>query len=171
MSNPVIPLNIPNARIRIADREGVMAQHIARFITDVTRRLGGQREDFIQTARSTALESQAMVLAILKGITTGYSQSPSQPLSYAPATTTTADIAIAQHTRSTAAATIIAGTVAGVTRGSVYYVYYDDAGNAGGAVTFHATTDVTILTAAGRRIVGAVHVDNVSPSGGTAGET
>jgi hypothetical protein len=167
MTNPVIPLNIPNARIPVVDERRLAPQHMARFFTDLVRRLGGQRSDYIQEGRNAALETQAMMLAVLRGIATGYYHTPSDPLDFTATGQTTATITIAQHTRSTAAATIKAGTVSGVTRGFVYFVYYDDAGNAGGTVTFHATTDVSILTSAGRRVVGAIHVQDPSPASST----
>lgn len=167
MTNPIIPLDYPNARVRVVDKGGLFERHIVRLVTDIINRLGGQREDYVREARAKALEAEAMMRALTRGLTTGYYHTPAEDeiLSYTDASTTTATITVAEHTRSTAAATIEAGSVSGVTRGSVYYVYYDDAGNAGGAVTFAASTDVSILTAAGRRTIGAIYVEPPAPTG------
>jgi hypothetical protein len=166
VTNPIIPLDIPNARVPLTERRGIMPQHIVRFLTDLVRRLGGERRDYVREARTRAYESEAMVLALLRGISTGYYHTPSNPLSYTASSTTTATINVAQHTRSTAAATIQAGSVANVARGQVHYVYYDDVGNAGGAVTFASATSVANLTAAGRKLVGAIYVEEPTPTGG-----
>ena len=168
MANEIIPLDIPNARVPVVDKHGVLAKHIVRLITDIIRRLGGQRQDYVQQARAAALESQAMVLAVLRGVSAGYYHTPSNPLSFTATSATQATIVIAEHTRSTAASTIAAGTILSVSRGAVYYVYYDDAGNAGGSVSFSATTSVASLTTAGRKLVGAIYVDTPTPTGGTA---
>jgi hypothetical protein len=170
MSNAVIKLDTPNPRVAVIERGAqIFAPHIIRLITDIIRRLGGQRSDFVQEARNAAFANRAMLRALTRGITTGYYHTPAedQILDFTPTSATTATITIAQHTRSTAAATIAAGSVTGVTRGATYYVYYDDAGDAGGTVTFNATTDVSGLTTAGRKTVGAIYVENPSPTGGT----
>lgn len=169
MTNPVIGLDFPNPRIAVVSKEGLLfVPHILRLVTDIIRRLGGQRADHVREARVMALVGQAMMRAVTFGIATGYYHAPSEDeiLSYAATSSTLATISVAQHTRSTAAATIQAGSVTGVTRGLVYYVYYADAGNAGGAVTFAATTDVSILTVAGRRTIGAIYIEPTPPTGG-----
>ena len=167
MANPIIPLDVPNPRVPVVDKQGIMALHVVRFLVDVVRRLGGQRQDYIQSARAAALESQAMVLAVLKGVTTGYHHVPAHPLTAAATSASLATITVAEHTRSTAAATIATGTVTGVARGQVHFVYYDDAGDAGGTVTFAATTSVASLTTAGRKLVDAIYVEPTPPTGGT----
>lgn len=169
MSNPIIPLDIPPAHVRPLDDGRFFERHLVRLITDIVRRLGGQRADYIRQARSAALAAQAMTRALARGLTTGYYHTPAEDeiLAYTVTSATLATITIAQHTRSTAGATIVAGSVTGVTRGETYYVYYSDAGDAGGAVTFLATTDVSVLTAAGVRVVGAIYVEEPAPTGGT----
>lgn len=168
MSNTPIPLDMPNLRIGIIDSPGgLMTSPFGRLITDIIRRLGGQRVDFVQDARTIAYENQAMVLAILRGITLGYYHNPANPLDFTATTATTATITVSAHTRSTAASPLQAGSVATpVARGATYYVYYADAGNLGGAVTYLATTDVSGLTTAGRKLVGAVYVENPAPAAG-----
>ena len=167
MANPIIPLDYPNLRLPgVAPQTGFLERHISRLLTDIVRRLGGQREDHVREARAAALETQAMTLAVLRGVTTGYYHTPAHPLTYTSTSETAATITIAAHTRSTASATIAAGTVTGVTRGAVNYVYYDDAGNAGGTVTFYATTSVASLTTAGRKVVDAIFVEGPPPSPG-----
>lgn len=168
MSNSLIKLDIPNSTIRLVSKDGLPERHFLRLLTDIILRLGGQRHDYLQSARKAALESEAMVRALTAGLTTGYYHTPAETaiLSFTATSETLAAIAIAEHTRSTASATIEAGSVTGVTRGSVYYVYYDDAGNAGGSVTFAATTNVATILAAGRRTVGAIFVEPPLPNGG-----
>lgn len=169
MSNAVIKLDIPNARIPVLERDRLLTKPMVQFFTDLVRRLGGQRTDFVAEARGVTLANQAMLRALTFGITTGYYHTPSEAdiLDFTPTSATTATITVAEHTRSTAAAIIQAGSIAGVTRGLTYYVYYDDVGNAGGAVTFAATTDVSILTVAGRKTISALYVAPPSPAAGT----
>jgi hypothetical protein len=70
-------------------------------------------------------------------------------------------VTILEHTRSDAAAPIAAGFV-DVSRGEEnsagvrYFIFYDDPGSAGGAVTFQASADPA--AAAPYRVVGVVHV-------------
>jgi hypothetical protein len=168
VSNPLINLDIPNAAIRVVDRGGKFERHVVRLFTDIIRRLGGQREDHVREARATAFEAEAMLRAAMFGMTTGYYHTPaeSQILDYEATSASSATITVAEHTRSTAAATLAAGSVTGVTRGQTYYVYYDDAGNAGGSQTYLASTDVSVVTAAGRRVIGALYVEPAPPTGG-----
>lgn len=170
MSLTPIPLDFPDARVAVVDQKGVMALPLLRLLVDIIRRLGGQRRDYVAAARNTALANQAMLRATMAGVPTGYYHTPSedQILDFTATSPTTATITIAQHTRSTAAATIQAGSVAGVTRGEAYFVYYNDAGNAGGAVTFFASTSVADVIAVGRKLVGAIYVAEPPPSGGAA---
>jgi hypothetical protein len=167
MSNPVIKLDFPNPQAVVVDRKRFFDKQILRLLIDVVRRLGGQRADFVQQARATSLETEAMVRALLAGAPTGYTLTPSNPLGFASTSTTEATISVAAHTRSSAASTIAAGSITGVTRGAVYYVFYSDAGNLGGAVTFVASSSVADATAAGMRIVGAIYVEPTPPTGGT----
>lgn len=167
MANPIIPLDYPNLRLPgVMPQTGLFERHIGRLLTDLIRRLGGQREDHVREARAAALESQAMMLAVLRGASTGYYHTPAHPLSYEATSETAATVSVASHTRSTAGATIAAGSVAGVTRGAVNFIYYDDAGNAGGTVTFYATTSAASLSTAGRKIVDAIYVEGPPPSPG-----
>ena len=170
LANPVIPLDIPQPGTPLTRRDGVMTSHAARLLHDIVRRTGGQRSDFIQEARNVALETQALVTLLVQGLIPEYATlTPATGLLSATATSSTlATISVAAHTRSTASAAIQAGSVAGVTRGSVYYVYYSDPTNAGGAVTFAATTSATVLSAAGNKLVGALYVEPPAPTGGVS---
>lgn len=161
MPNARIKLDVPSSRVVAVDRRGYFERHVSRVLTDIIARLGGPRDDFVQSGRRAALESEAMVRAVIAGLATGYYHTPAESsiLDFTPTSDTTATITVAEHTRSTAAATIEAGEVLSVTRNLVYYVYYTDGGDAGGAVTFNATTDVSDLLGASTRTVGAIFVE------------
>lgn len=81
---------------------------------------------------------------------------------------TDARITISAHTRVYSDGTSVAvnaGLVTGLAYTTTYYVYYDDATFAGGAVTYAATTsDVTAAQTGGRHLVGSV----LTPASGAA---
>lgn len=86
----------------------------------------------------------------------------------------TATITIAAHTRKYNDATSVAvngGTVTGLAFSTVYYIYYDDATRAGGAVTYNATTNPNTAlpgAATGRHYCGDVTTP-ADGGGGTSG--
>lgn len=147
----------------ITDQTLRPAHHFHRWISDVTRRLGGPDDDAVELALIAGKEGFGLALALIAGTPTGYTQTPAQPLSYTLLTTppNSAMINVAGHTRSTAASPLSAGSVAAaVTRDALYYVYYVDPSNNGGIVTYLSSTDpgVVAADAANRRLVGAVFI-------------
>lgn len=84
---------------------------------------------------------------------------------------TNASASISAHTRVYAdfsSVAVNAGSVTGLAYSTLYYIYYDDAGRTGGAVTYVATTSAT--TAAqidNRHLVGSV----TTPAGGGGATT
>lgn len=73
-----------------------------------------------------------------------------------------ATVTIANHTRKYTDATSVSvtgGTLTGLAYSTAFYVYYDQTSRAGGAVTYHATTDPNVAlsnAAAGRHFCGKV---------------
>lgn len=73
---------------------------------------------------------------------------------------TDATVTISDHTRHYGDGTSVAvtgGSITGLPYSTAYYIYYDDPGFAGGAVTYQATTDATTAAQTGsRHMVGAI---------------
>jgi hypothetical protein len=86
-------------------------------------------------------------------------------------------ISISAHTRyypqsdgTTTSVAVNAGSITGQAYSTFYYIYYDDAARAGGAVTYLATTsDVTAAQTGDRHTVGSVTTPAAAaaPSGGS----
>lgn len=163
MSDPLIRVDyLDNIRPLIqtaADRLGLPTLDMIRRVQDIIRRLGGVERDYITELQEVAYESKALVLAAQAsaGAALGYTTNPADPLSYTNTTETAATVTIAAHTRSTAGAPLVAGSLAGLTRGVAQIIYYSDAANAGGAVTYLATSDPRILVSTDR-VVGAIYL-------------
>ena len=127
--------------------------------------------DTASTASTTANASQAGAVIPTPG--GAVELNPTNPLSYVALTAGFARIDIAQHTRTGAAAPLLAGSVASVIRENTYYVYYSDAGDLGGSVTYLASTSLSTVTGtAGYRIVGTIYVaaNHYSGEGGGGSE-
>lgn len=87
-----------------------------------------------------------------------------------------ATITISAHTRhypqpdgTTVDVSVSGGSVTGLSYSTVYYIYYDDAARAGGAVSYQATTsDTTAAQLGDRHTVGAVETPAAAgaPTGG-----
>lgn len=81
-----------------------------------------------------------------------------------------ATIVVANHARKygdTSSVSVTGDTLAGLSYSTLYSVYYDDDNHAGGAVTYHATTNPNTAlpnAATGRHFCGTV---TTPPSGGT----
>lgn len=137
---------------------------MTRALTQVRERTGGSTDlvadtaDTANTASTTADASQAGAVVPTSG--GSVELSPANPLSYTLVDVDTATIAVAGHTRTGAGAALTAANVSpDVSRGATYYVYYADAGNAGGAQTFLASTSLSTVTGtAGYRIIGTIFV-------------
>lgn len=136
---------------------------------DIVRRLGGPREDLPRDANNAG--ETALAWAKGAGLSAAYGVlTPAYPLSYTATSDTLATITIANHTRVGATSAIVGGTLTGKTRGSAYYVYYDDATDAGGSVSFASSTseaNVAAATYPNRRVVGVIYLDN--PPASTSG--
>lgn len=133
--------NLTRTVEQLYERTGALTDYVAAALTTASR------------AAATADASQAGADIPTAG--GAITLNPADPLSYTLLTQTTARISVAGHTRTGAAAALIAADVAAdVERGVTYYVYYFDAGNAGGAQTFLASDDLATVTGAGYRIIG-----------------
>lgn len=121
-------------------------------ITDletIVQRLGAAE------AKSDAAFAQASATAAEDALAKSF-PSPSDVLSAASSGT----ITITAHTRVYGDGTSVSvngGSVSGYSPGQFVQVYYDDAGRAGGAVSYQGTTDV-IAQAGARHIVGGVSI-------------
>lgn len=163
-----IPL-IPPTRPWFDPKTGKPTSEFARAFHDLVRRTGGQTTDAVAEAVSTANTAQATAQANSAGVTVPsvggtVTLTPANPLSV----TTSGIIAtinVALHTRSDAALPISAGLVTVSQRGVTYYVWYADASDAGGAVTFVAEQDLSTFTASDR-LIGTIHVPAASPTSG-----
>jgi hypothetical protein len=85
-----------------------------------------------------------------------------------------ATISIAAHTRKytdVSSVSVNSGSITGLAYSTAYFVYYDQTSRAGGAVTYHATTDPNVALpgfAAGRHYCGSVTTP-ASGGGSTSG--
>ena len=155
---PLIPANRP----WFNPANGHPVPEFARVVHDLVRRTGGQNDDYVAAALETAAGAAGLATASATGLTVpvpggAVELVPSNPLSATSRGDGTATIAVAGHTRTGAGAALIAANVSpNVAEGQTYYVYYTDAGNAGGAQTFVASTDAS--DAAGLRYIGAIAV-------------
>lgn len=143
------------------------AADIWRTVNQLYERTGGTTDtvaataETANTAAATAAASQAGATIPTSG--GSVTLTPSNPLSYTLLTAGSASIQVAAHTRTGAAAPLVAADVSGsVLRGELnltYYVYYSDAGDLGGAQTFLATTSLSTVTGtAGYRIIGTIDI-------------
>lgn len=154
-----IQIAYPDMKQRFVDEKGYLTPSAHRMLVDLIRRTGGQTTNAIAEVQEQAARADAAVVAIKEGAPTGYSLNPTDPLGYTLTSATQATITVAGHTRTGAGAALVAGSVAAAAnRGETYFVYYDDAGNAGGTQTFLATQDASILSAAGRRYIGPIAI-------------
>jgi len=140
------------------------ARSISRTLNQVRERTGGTTDriaeisDTANNASSTAAASQAGAVIPTPG--GAVTLTPAHPLSYTLLSDSTAQIDVAGHIRSDAGSPIVAGSVAlPVVRGLTYYVYYSDAGDLGGVVTFHASATLGVVTATvGYRIIDTISI-------------
>lgn len=130
---------------------------ITQRVTQLRERTGGAG-DAVAAAQSAAQSAAADTTAIASGADTA-TLDPANPLSYSPAGADAATINVLDHTRSGAGAPLVGAEVFDtVARDATHYVYYDDAGNAGGVQAYLTTTDNTVLSAAGRRYIGSIYI-------------
>lgn len=125
----------------------------------------GGTTDSVSTALTTANTAAATASASQAGATIpteggSITLTPANPLSQTSVDADSAQIAVAGHTRTGAASPLVGANVAAlVARGFTYYVYYSDAGDAGGAQTYLASADLATVTGtAGYRIIGTIDV-------------
>lgn len=138
----------------------------ARVMEQLRERTGGTTDavaanaETANTANATAAASQAGATIPTEG--GSITLTPSNPLSYTLVSEATARINVVQHTRTGAAAPLLATTPASapvVARGYTYYVYYSDAGDLGGAQTYLADILLATVTGtAGYRIIGTIDI-------------
>lgn len=154
------PLRMPLLRNMHPDDRAELLKYLRDItlrVTQLRERTGGTA-DAVASAQSAAQSAAADTTAISSGADTA-TLVPSNPLSYTSGNANQSTIMVAGHTRSGAGADLVAGSVAtAVERDRTHYVYYDDAGNAGGTQTFLSTEDNSILSAAGRRYIGSIYI-------------
>lgn len=155
-----IPL-LPTNRPWFDPRTGIPTAEFSRVIHDLVRRTGGQANDFVATALETAQTAGATATASAAGLTVptpggSVELNPANPLSSESQGGGLAAIFIAGHTRTGAAAAIVAGSISGVSEGSTYYVYYSDPTNAGGAVTFEYSASAGDVGS--KRLIGVIAI-------------
>jgi hypothetical protein len=86
---------------------------------------------------------------------------------------TVASIAVAAHTVKYDFGTVSynSGTISSLTTSTTYYVYTDDPNFTGGSVTYLASTDPTVMIAAGRYYVGSITTAVSTTAGNVSGAT
>lgn len=165
-----IRIPFPNPSRPIVDlTTGLATKEFALWMNSIQRRTGTQTQDFVAEAVSTAGVANATANASAAGLTVPtpggtVELSPAYPLSYATNGNGTATISVAGHTRTGAAAPIVAGSVGPLDEGFTYYVFYDDPGSAGGAVTFEASTSAASVGS--KRLIAAIYVPAVPTTSG-----
>jgi hypothetical protein len=141
---------------RIVDDSGMLEPFFIQAWNDLVLRTGGQTTNAVSAATTAAQQANASSTAISAGVPTGYTISPTQPLSYSMVSLTLAQIAVAAHDRTESGSTtaIPAGTVTdSVAVGLTYYVYYSVPG------TYLATTDASVVTASGsNKLINTIYV-------------
>lgn len=156
----------------------------ARAFNALLARTGGATSDLIaavsvvaqQAASAAASAPLAAVQAYDAGAPSGYALNPAAPLSTQIDTRQLATVLVAAHTRTPTGMALIslnAGSVQ-INRDEAVTIYYVDPTDAGGAVTYLATTDPAVAGdyGAGARIVGSAYVaPETTPLGGGGGET
>jgi len=130
---------------------------------DLVRRTGGETSDAVAAIAAVSAQNTSQIAAVAAGaVSTDFSVSPSQPLSYSVYTETTAFIVIAAHIRieNGIATSFPAGTVTNaVARGLTYYVYYEvSAPN-----VYLATTDVTLISGLAAQVINSIAVPSATP--------
>lgn len=139
-------------------------EDIFRSVNQLRERTGGTTDnvagalDTANTASNTAAASQAGATIPTEG--GAITLNPANPLSYTLFNNALATINVAGHTRTGAAAPLVAANVSpNVARDNTYYVYYSDAGDLGGAQTFLAATALATVTGTvGYRIIGTIFI-------------
>lgn len=165
-----IPL-IPSDRPWFDPATGKPTAEFAKAFHDLVRRTGGQTSDDVATALSQASTAASTASANSAGVVVptpggAVELTPTNPLSYT-ATGILTSVDVAQHTRTGAAAPILAGSVSVALRATTYQVWYRDLANVGGAVTFVAEEDLTNFDASlGDRFIGSVFIPSPSPTSG-----
>jgi len=165
-----IPL-IPSDRPWFDPANGKPTAEFAKTFHDLVRRTGGQTSDDVATALAQASTSASTSAANSAGITVpapggSVELNPANPLSYTASGIFTT-VEVAQHTRTGAAAPILAGSVSVSFRSQTYQVWYRDLANAGGAVTFVAEESLTNFDASlGDRFIGSIFIPSPSPTSG-----
>jgi len=162
-----VSVTVDGAPIRLPDLTGMpepartqmlkWCRDMTLRVTQLRARTGGS-DDAVATSQAAAQSAQADTTAISSGASTA-TLTPANPLSYTTGNARTSVIQVAGHVRSGAAAPLIAADVSPeVDRDATYFIYYDDVASLGGAQTFLATLDNSILSVAGRRYIGSIYI-------------
>lgn len=157
------------------DREAAFKfmRDLARVANQLRERTGGST-DLVASSADTASTAAANAMANSAGAVVpapggAVELSPSNPLSYEIESLDFAIIEVAGHTRTGAGAALVGDRIPGVARGATgatYYVYYVDAGNAGGVQTFLADGDLAVVRGtAGYRYIGPIYIPPPSYAG------
>jgi hypothetical protein len=176
-------LSLPPATIPIADGTGLTPLPWRRFLEGVFRRLGGA-VDFVSIAYRAAQEAAAGgdlsgVAAVADAAYAEVSLLGSYPVGVAIAGVASTGVASVtdHHRRYSLGAPPVevgGGLVAGLSYGADYWIYYDQASRAGGAVTYQATGVYADAfpshDAPNRHFVGALRMPASSGAANTTGK-
>ena len=176
-------LSLPPATVPISDGHGATPLAWRRFFEGVFKRLGGA-VDFVSVAYRAAQDAAAGGdLAGVAAVADGAYATVGLLGSFVSGVTITgvasgAFATVSGHRRhyllGAPAADVDAGFVAGLSYATDYWIFYDQASRAGGAVTYQATTDYTQAFASHdaphRHFVGALHMPASSGAANTTGK-
>lgn len=172
MTTPIPPLALgrPIGYVEFGGKRANVYPSVeyVRTFNAVLQRTGGATTDLIAASVEIAAQAKsaaesapiAAVAAYDAGAPAGYVLSPSYPLSVVNVNSAQAHVSVLAHTRTRTGLALISLNASAspitISRGVTYTIYYIDPTDAGGAVTYLATTDSTIAAdyAGGKRIVG-----------------
>lgn len=175
-----IPIAYLDPRLQIVDKTGRPTREFMLAFNDLIRRVGGQQTNAVAAAASVAASAQATGNAASAGITIpapggAVELTPSDVITVVNASRLLAQISVATHTRTGAAAPVSPSTI-NVARPNpgesdvAYFVFYNDPANAGGAVTTEVTASTgDINESGGDRVIGVASVSASPPLGGSGG--
>ena len=150
-------LNLPklSPRAKFVEADGTPTREFRQWYNDLTTTI--EANDVTQAAQITELERAVRALSFPSGATIAGSDAGSD-----------GTVTVSAHTRLYGATStaVNGGSVTGLAYGTRHFIYYDDADDAGGAVTYQATTTqadaLTSTTNPSRHFVGTV----VTPTAG-----
>ncbi|HEV2816712.1 MAG TPA: hypothetical protein VGW40_05775 [Allosphingosinicella sp.] len=160
---------------KLVDADGRPTKEFLRHLNDMAGSIQATVNDLVKTeielavttATTTAVETDVAAAARLSALVHSYIDFTGTVLTAAvsPTDSSKAEITVASHTRiygDGAHANVLGGALDLLDLGTEYFVYYEDAARAGGAVSFVATTNYLDANQIGdRHVVGKI----TTPSG------